>query len=89
MKLLLADTPQGHSSFRLEEDAESLDLVSLAPVRGAVVVEGDADRMGDQVTLRATVVATAVADCGRCTESVPLRSTVILKYAAKNRSCSH
>ena len=70
MKLLLVDTPQGHSSFRFEEDAESLDLLTRAPVRGAVVVEGDADRMGDQITLRATVAATAVADCGRCTEPV-------------------
>ena len=66
MKIKTADINAGVSSFELVSDSAKLDLERYFPYRGRVTVEIDANRIGTELYLHATVRGRAHLVCDRC-----------------------
>ncbi len=66
MRISLADLPQGHSEIVRDLSVEPLDLGGWFSAQGPVRVELDADRRGEQVTLRGQLQVDGGAECARC-----------------------
>ncbi len=71
MKLALTQLPEGHSVVHRREPASDFDLGAWFRPLGPVEVDLDADRRGDQITLRGTAAVDGEQDCGRC--AVPFK----------------
>jgi uncharacterized protein len=66
VKIALADLPLGHSAIVRDLPAEPLDLTAWFSPRDPVHVALDADRRGEQITLRGGARVEGQAECARC-----------------------
>src|SRR5258705_4197585 len=66
MKILLSEIPQGHSIIDRREPAAALDIEDWVRPKAAVHVVLDADRRGQQVTLRGLAELEVEHSCARC-----------------------
>jgi len=73
LKIQIPQLPQGHSRIVRREPAGPLDLGEWFRPRGPVEVDLDADRRGEQITLRGRAAIEAEQDCARCARAFPFR----------------
>ncbi len=73
MKIRIQDIPQGHSRVALREPAADLELDAWFRPLGEARVELDADRRGDQITLRGTATVEGEQECARCAKTFRFR----------------
>jgi uncharacterized protein len=68
MKILLSEIPQGHSVIDRRESADGLDITDWVRPKTDVHVVLDADRRGQQFTLRGRAELEVEYSCARCLE---------------------
>jgi DUF177 domain-containing protein len=66
MKILLSEIPQGHSVIDRSESSAALDLEDWVRPRSDIHLVLDADRRGQQVTLRGQAELDVLYGCARC-----------------------
>ena len=87
MKIQIPQLPQGHSRMERREPAGPFDLEEWLRPRGPVEVDLDAERRGDQITLRGRVGVDADQDCARCAREFTFRvEAEVLVFADRRGS---
>ncbi|HET9233221.1 MAG TPA: DUF177 domain-containing protein [Candidatus Eisenbacteria bacterium] len=66
MKILLGEIPQGHSVIDRRESAAAIDIKDWVMPKADVHVVLDADRRGQQVTMRGLAELDVEYSCARC-----------------------
>ena len=85
MKILLSEIPQGHSVIDRRESAAPLDMKEWVTPKAEVHVVLDADRRGQQVTMRGRAELDVEYSCARCLKEFGAALTASVLVLADRR----